>query len=246
MLNRGDLSKTPIDFNLYQKEKDYLQHIVLSRTFSRTGLGLTFKGGTALQKCLGLNRFSEDLDFTASENFSREKLERGLKEVDRFYPSSFTKSENDISLSYKLKIEGPLFHGQLSTQTIRIDISLREKVLLSPINRMITPLYSDLQPYMVAFMDPSEIMSEKIRALMTRTKARDLYDMYFLILKSVRLDLELISRKLEFYSMKFDKNTLNERVGRLRPEWEKEIPGLVRDAPNFDLVISTLTKFVGS
>ena len=71
MLTRDDLSSTPIDFNLYQKEKDYLQHIVLSRIFSRIGSEIIFKGGTSLQKCFGLDRFSEDLDFTASENFSR-------------------------------------------------------------------------------------------------------------------------------------------------------------------------------
>ncbi len=245
MLNREELAKTPIDFNLYQKEKDYLQHIVLSRAFSRTGIGLTFKGGTALQKCFGLNRFSEDLDFTASENFSMEKLERGLEEVDRFYPSSFTKSENPVSLIYKLKIEGPLFHGQLSMQTIRIDISLREKILLTPINHRVTPIYNDLQPYMVMFMNPREIMSEKIRAIMTRTKARDLYDLYFLIQKGVNLDMSSVSRKLEFYSMNFNVNILKERVGRLKSQWEKEIPGLVKDVPDFDLVILTLSEFIG-
>ena len=245
MLNREELIQTPIEFNLYQKEKDYLQHIVLSRVFSRIGSELTFKGGTSLQKCFGLNRFSEDLDFTASENFNRERLEQSLEEVGRFYPSSMTKSENDISLGYKLKIEGPLFHGPLSLQTIRVDVSLREEILLAPINRIITPLYSDLQPYMVMFMDPREILSEKIRALMTRVKARDLYDIYYLSRKNVVLDTHLISRKLEFYSLEFDRDILVDRMSRLKTQWKKEIPGLVRNAPDFDLVISTLTGFLG-
>ena len=46
-------------------------------------------------------------------------------------------------------------------------------------------------------MDPKEIMSEKIRALMTRTKARDLYDIYFLVRKNVKLDTQLVAKKLE-------------------------------------------------
>jgi hypothetical protein len=244
MLNREELIQAPIDFNMYQKEKDYLQHIVLSRVFSRTSSELTFKGGTAIQKCLGLNRFSEDLDFTASENFSSEKLERSLEEMGRFYPCSVSKVENNTSLSYKLKIEGPLFHGPLSLQTIRIDISLREEILLTPINRIVTPLYIDLQPYMVVFMDPREIMSEKIRALMTRAKARDLYDVYYLCQKNVAFDLHLASRKLEFYSLEFNRDILLERANRLEFQWEKEIPSLVRNVPNFDLVISTLSEFI--
>ncbi|MCL6090881.1 MAG: nucleotidyl transferase AbiEii/AbiGii toxin family protein [Candidatus Thermoplasmatota archaeon] len=244
MLNREELIQTPIDFNLYQKEKDYLQHIVLSRVFSRTSSELTFKGGTAIQKCFGLNRFSEDLDFTASENLSREKLERSLEEMGRFYPCSVSKVENNVSLSYKLKIEGPLFHGPLSLQTIRIDISMREEILLTPIKRIVTPLYIDLQPYMVVFMEPREILSEKIRALMTRAKARDLYDLYYLSQKNVELDLHLASRKLEFYSLEFNRDILLERLGRLKSQWEKEIPGLVRNVPDFDLVISTLSEFI--
>lgn len=244
MLNREELIQTPVDFNLYQKEKDYLQHILLSRVFSRTSSELTFKGGTAIQKCFGLNRFSEDLDFTASKNLSREKLERSLEEMEKFYPCSVSKVENNASLNYKLKIEGPLFHGPLSLQTIRIDISLREEILLTPINRIVTPLYIDLQPYMVVYMDPREILSEKIRALMTRAKARDLYDVYYLSQKNVKFDLHLTSGKLEFYSLEFNRDILLERVGRLKSQWDKEIPGLVRNVPDFDLVISTMREFI--
>ena len=244
MLTRDDLSSTPIDFNLYQKEKDYLQHISLSRIFSRIGSEIIFRGGTSLQKCFGLDRFSEDLDFTASENFSRERIKRALNEVGRFYPTSLSESENIGSVSFKMKIEGPLFHGPLSMQTIRIEISLREKVSLHPLNRIITPLYSDLQPYMVVFMDPKEIMSEKIRALMTRTKARDLYDTYFLVRKNVKLDTQLVAKKLEYYSVIFDQTVLLERAARLKTQWEKELRGLVRIVPDFDTVISTLKDFV--
>lgn len=244
MLNREELLNTPIELNLYQKEKDYLQHIVLHRIYSRINSELVFKGGTSLQKCFGLSRFSEDLDFTASEGFTEEGLERALAEVNRFYPTSRSRSENNNSLSFKLKIEGPLFHGPLSIQTIWIEISLRERVQLKPSNYIITPLYTDLQQYMVFFMNPVEILSEKIRALMTRTKARDLYDIYFLFSKGIKLDMQLVSKKLEYYSLEYDGNRLMERANNLKHQWEKEIPGLVRVVPDFDVVISTLSESV--
>ena len=45
MLSREELLDTPVSFNAYQKEKDYLQHIVLSRIYANTGNELIFKGG---------------------------------------------------------------------------------------------------------------------------------------------------------------------------------------------------------
>ena len=88
MLNREELQDTPIEFNLYQKEKDYLQHIILSRIYSRINSQLVFKGGTSLQKCMGLNRFSEDLDFTASKDFQPETIEHAILEVGIFLTMS--------------------------------------------------------------------------------------------------------------------------------------------------------------
>ena len=89
MLNREELQDTPIDFNLYQKEKDYLQHIILARIYSRINSQLVFKGGTSLQKCMGLNRFSEDLDFITSKGFHTGAIERAILDVGRFYTTSY-------------------------------------------------------------------------------------------------------------------------------------------------------------
>ena len=49
--------------NLSYAEKDYFQEIVMLG-ISREAPELAFKGGTALYKFHGLNRFSEDLDFS--------------------------------------------------------------------------------------------------------------------------------------------------------------------------------------
>ena len=244
MLNREELQDTPIDFNLYQKEKDYLQHIILARIYSRINSQLVFNGGTSLQKCMGLNRFSEDLDFTASTGFQSGIIEHAILDVGRFYATSYSRTKNENSMTYKLKIQGPLSRNPSSLQTVKIEISLRENVLLEPSNRIITPLYIDLQPYTVLFMDPLEIMSEKFRALITRRKARDLYDIYFLILKQTGLDLKLVNKKLEFYSMSFDSQVFLTRIKNLKYQWEKEIQGLVRSVPEFDEVISTVVKFL--
>ena len=246
MLSKEELLDTPISFNAYQKEKDYLQHIVLSRIYANIGNELVFKGETSLQKCYGLNRFSEDLDFTASGAFRGEKIERALSEVNRFYPSSYSKLSGNLSINYVIKIRGPLFHTPLSLQTIRIDVSLREKVILPPLNYNIMPIYRDLGPYMVNEMDLKEIFSEKIRALMTRKQVRDLYDIYFLIKKNVVLDFSLVSVKMEYYKKTYNYDEADKRIKMLRTQWEIEIPALVLNPPSFDIVASEVSDYLRS
>jgi len=70
MLFKEDLQKlTKISgFNLWQTEKDYLQHLFLLFLSKEAKREFVFKGGTALQKIYGLNRFSIDLDFTLSDD----------------------------------------------------------------------------------------------------------------------------------------------------------------------------------
>ena len=64
-------------------------------------------------------------------------------------------------------------------------------------------------------------------------------------LKQTGLDIKLVNKKLEFYSMSFDSKVFLTRVKNLKYQWEKEIQGLVRSVPEFDEVISTIVKFMG-
>ena len=49
--------------NSYYEEKEYLQYIFLN-AISRYPENFVFKGGTCLRICFGLERASEDLDFS--------------------------------------------------------------------------------------------------------------------------------------------------------------------------------------
>ena len=246
MLTKRDLLDVPLEFNLYQKEKDYLQHLILSRIYSKADSGLVFKGGTSLQKVFGLNRFSEDLDFTTQENFELDKLEKGISELENFYPTTFERIQKNQSITYKIKIEGPLYDDPKSLQIVRVEISQREKILLEPLTEFVTPLYRDLGQYLLIVMDPKEILAEKIRALMTRSKARDLFDSYFLILKGVTTDVSIIDKKLDFYRMKFDPDHLKNRILKLKPQWERELSALVRVVPTFEVACEKVFQVIKS
>ena len=244
MLTKKELVDTTIEFNLYQKEKDYLQHLILSRIYSKTGSSLVFKGGTSLQKVFGLNRFSEDLDFTSEESVEMGKLEKGLSELKNFYPTTYERIQKNQSLTYRIKMKGPLYNDPRSLQTIRVEISQREKILIAPLTEYITPIYKDLGQYMLIVMDPKEILAEKIRALMTRRKARDMYDSYFLLLKGVTTDISMIDKKLEYYKLKFDLDYLKNRILKLRSQWERELSSLVGFLPTFDTACEKVFQLI--
>lgn len=233
MLTKNELLEYRIWPNRYQLEKDYLQYIVLAEIFKRSKGKLVFKGGTALQKCYGLDRFSEDLDFTADSMDEIKGVEEALQAITRLYGASFKKSENEVSVSFNLKIEGPLFEKPQSMQTIIIEISKREKVLRKPLLIRLIPKYRDLEAQLVVVMDKDEILAEKARALLTRRRARDLYDTYFLLNKGAKIDFELINKKLEYYSKKFDLSVLISRINDLKSEWNKELGILMEYPPDF-------------
>ena len=50
--------------NIKNTERDYLLELILFILYKHIGRKMIFKGGTALYKLYGLDRFSQDLDFT--------------------------------------------------------------------------------------------------------------------------------------------------------------------------------------
>ncbi len=72
MINKETLSEFANFKSLQPKlaELDYFQDIALFNISREFGDKLVFKGGTCLYKVYQLNRFSEDLDFSATHKFA--------------------------------------------------------------------------------------------------------------------------------------------------------------------------------
>jgi len=229
-----------LGFSLGQIEKDYLQHIFLINLYKMIGNELLFKGGTALQKCYGLNRFSEDLDFTLIKDISIEKiLNKTIRGMTLFGCESENKKskEDEVSTVYQIRSKGPLYDGtEKSLSYIRIEISKRNDVFLVPVRNEVVPIYRDLPPYIASVMNPSEIMAEKIRAIMTRDRARDLYDLYFLIRKKIDVDVDLIDKKLSYYNRRFSMKEFFESIEKKEKIWNRELRHLISIVPRFQMV----------
>ena len=246
MLTRNDLLpyKDAIGFNLGQIEKDYVQHLFLMNLYRRISDELVFKGGTALQKTYGLNRFSEDLDFTLSKKIEIAAIiDKVLTGMDILGCEATKKKikDDDLSIAFQVRAKGPLYEEVDKSLTyVNIEVSKREEVLLPLLMNSVVPIYKDLPPYLLPMMDPSEIVAEKIRALFTRERSKDLYDLYFLIKKGVKTSIHLINNKLSYYNKEFDEEELFTVVKRRERMWKSELKQLVTMVPEFSGVERTV------
>lgn len=226
------------NYNLGQAEKDFFQNAVLFALYKELGKELVFKGGTCLTKCYGLDRFSEDLDFTASKNANFEKIiARWLKKFQLTH-NILLEQKEQLGVKLKILIQGPLYTGLPQSQcSIRVDISFREQVLL-PVNlKTIRTNHPSIPTFEVPAMSKEEIMAEKVRAIMTRNKARDIYDAYLL---GVKPDIALVNKKLAYYKLTFDKETFKDSLEKKRVLWESELKNLMLSVPDFESAKTTI------
>ncbi|MEM3839468.1 MAG: nucleotidyl transferase AbiEii/AbiGii toxin family protein [Candidatus Micrarchaeaceae archaeon] len=269
-----------------QVEIDYLQYIILSglsvgqQTVSAKHPNqaslLYAKGGTALQKAGFTNRFSFDIDFSLGKrdigqlssiaSVAQEELLRyGFESTVTFREYRKHEVKHD-TIGVKFRINGPLYHGssrpsQRSQRVIVLDMGYRDKVLLDPIFPLITPeLGYKIQPYSLQLMNPTEILAEKIRAILTRGNIRstvsDSFDAWVLIGKGVALDMEVVKIKLATFGKRFDMNEFRKRIDAQGAVWNtvfedgsrKETGTYFRlpDIPNFNEVATMLLDLVAS
>ncbi len=200
---------------------------------------LTFKGGTALGKVYFSGyRFSEDLDFTASSDVSSGVA----KGADRLLAAGESAGVRFLGIERRppgrggrsLRIRYADLNGH--PNSIRVEISLREKVLRPAESRPIMDPYGVLPtPARIPTMALPEILAEKVRALHMRSQARDLFDLGSLLQEGVRPDRELIEAKLAWWKtgLHLDPLVVADRVARLEPTWERDLGALVERLPAF-------------
>ncbi|MCF2138445.1 MAG: nucleotidyl transferase AbiEii/AbiGii toxin family protein [Candidatus Lokiarchaeota archaeon] len=234
--------------SLYHLEKSYLQTIVLQAIYSKTEI--IFKGGTALMMFAHLPRFSEDLDFTSlkAETTPISKLSKIIQnELANYgiFSNIDNIKETDISSSFRIGAKGPLYESEKSTSYLKIEISFREKVILSAKKEYFQPIFPDILPFFISFMDLQEILAEKIRAVMSRTRARDIFDLWFLLIKGVKFNLKLVQSKLNYYNIQWDLNKFLECLNFSQKKWKRIIQPIVwQKIPPFNQISNQISEII--
>lgn len=231
--------------NIGYAEKDYFQYILLFIISQNYGKNFIFKGGTALNKCFGLDRFSEDLDFTCEEKPNLNNLEIGLKRFGLEFEIEKKEYIDEIKLT--IRIKGPLYNGiRNSMCKLILDLSLREKVILNSEIKKIGRFLEEIPSFDILVMQKKEIFAEKIRAIMTRNKARDMYDLWFLIKNNIKFNKLLVEKKLEYYKEKWDKTEFINKLNNKKNIWSSELNPFVENLSAFEEVKKEIIKNIES
>ena len=170
-------------------EKDYLLTIVSKIIYdSPLRKKLVFKGGTALHHCyLPQLRFSEDLDFTATDKSITIEEVRAI-----FEPYDFLSIKKEYVSPATIKIEKLQYRGPLGfTGSLKLEIDHLQDVIL-PVKVLSYKNIWKVQTK-VRVMDEREVCAEKIRASSDRARYRDFYDLAMLF-RNYQFDLQEITK----------------------------------------------------
>lgn len=118
-------------------ERDYcLSWFLVGLSHIDIKQSLIFKGGTAIKKCyIPDYRFSEDLDFTLTEDISFEDIQHRLiaafEEIRQaaginIYLSRVDRHSHENSHTFYLGYEGPL---PGAGKEVKVDITIRERIV---------------------------------------------------------------------------------------------------------------------
>ncbi len=213
--------------------REYLQTIILSEIYSQKASSkLSFIGGTSLRLIRNLNRFSEDLDFD-NLGVTNDEIER------LFLNSSKSLTSMNIENEFSMKIvKDGMGHGSIKFLNILKDLDIstdpREKVRIDfdfttpskprKIENVVYARYGYVTNVLTNTL-PTLAM-QKIDALINREdpKARDLYDVFWLLSKNIVPDLK--SSQDEYTNLIDLAIALRDRYTRLEKDLDKMIKSL--------------------
>jgi predicted nucleotidyltransferase component of viral defense system len=201
MIDRQELTELAreLSLQLHVVEKDYVLGWLLAGISANETLAKhwVFKGGTCLKKCyFETYRFSEDLDFTITEEGQIDEtfLLAAFREISAWiYEESGIEIPAD-QIRFKIVdipggkyVEGRVYYvGPLQQRRnlarIKFDLTSKEKLVLAPVEREVHHPYSDRPETGIHILSYcfEEVFAEKFRALAERERPRDLYDVVHL------------------------------------------------------------------
>jgi predicted nucleotidyltransferase component of viral defense system len=264
MIGKQDILERAREWQLRPNvvEKDYVLGWVLAAIAQHpeTSNRWVFKGGTCLKKCyFETFRFSEDLDFTLlpDAGYNPENLTRTLREVAVIahelsgitFPSDLVSTRKRVDKLGRETFEGKVgYRGPLDIPgppRLLFDLTRHEPVLAEPELRPVFHPYPDSLPDGTAVKAYSleELFAEKTRALLERTRPRDLYDVVFL-LESCAGEIDFDGAR-EFFRRKCDEKgleppsldqflTVVRSAAELRSEWVNMLSHQLPHLPPFE------------
>ena len=231
-----------------------------------------FKGGTSLKKCFFETfRFSEDLDFTISDqnHFKKDFLLQEFHKIadtiyeevgiefkkDQFTFKIFEKENGRKTAQGKIHFNGPLRRKRDKYASIKLDLTNDEIIVLGTAQYRVHHPYSDAPTsgIMTTCYTFEEVIAEKIRALAQRARPRDLYDVIHFfrnrnIIPKPQLVYDVLEKKCRFKNIKtptFQSIQQHEKLEELKHEWENMLAHQLPILPPIESFWGDLESFFG-
>ncbi|MCS6956729.1 MAG: nucleotidyl transferase AbiEii/AbiGii toxin family protein [Patescibacteria group bacterium] len=211
-------------------KREYLQLVFLSYLYQlKESSKIFFKGGTAIRLLLDSSRFSEDLDF--STTYSKKEIKKIIKKIERSMKNEL--ADVKILPLYSGK-EGERFRIKYQDKDlkypliIRLDFHQVKKIEETTVSPLITKFPIVIFP-LICHLSFEEILKEKIKALLTRGKGKDIFDFWFLLKKGIKtkrfFDKEKLIKKIKNYSQK----QLEKDLGNFLPVSQRGVLKILKE-----------------
>lgn len=239
-------------------EKDYFLTLLLDGISVNRLLveSLVFKGGTALRKIYFRHyRYSEDLDFTLKKHLTEKEIREALENVFEYLKKEYNadfrikdvynrKWFSDIKIQFiGLKGEKNTITLDLMSDEIIVDAVKEEKVF--------NPYYGRI--FSIPAYSIEEILAEKFRSFLQRTRVRDYYDSWYLLtyakdkINAEKLK-QIFIKKVEQKKLLFSKDQLldQNKIEQARAYYQRQLGSHLKQLPDFDAMIVELRHSIDS
>jgi len=233
-------------------ERDYVQNWLLKYIKNQD---IILKGGTGIKKVYFENyRFSDDLDFSLAHSMNDKNIFMCLS-------NAVDIARNEVGIRFKENIKfsktetgfrGVVYFNIIQNVSgtplsIKVDITDydNEIILLPTEKKKIFHSYSDRLNAEIEVYSLEEIFTEKLRALIQRTRARDLYDigMLYGFIKKDKM-LQILDDKFNFKGVFLDIPNFINRREDFSNAWERSLKHQIKELVNFEIFFDKAVKIL--
>ena len=262
LLSEIDLAVNKFKVPAETIEKDYIiSWILLCLSKSKLRDNFIFYGGTAIKKIyFEDHRFSEDIDLISNKRFSQEYL---LLELDilrhaREKANIVLEVDSNRVIARNNRIQMFVRYSGYDEivgvpKEVRIDFAMDMDLYGNVVDKKPIKSYSDLKILnrKLSVMTLNTILASKLGLLieLTRNEPRDLFDVWFLLKRSVEFDFdfsEVCKIFKEKYGFSISLNILlpELRKASFKKLWDERLKKQINELPNVDIVIKDVEKML--
>ena len=171
-----------LKIDITQVVREFWETIILKGLFDTVeGKFLIFKGGTALRLVYGSPRFSEDLDFSLTEDKLKGKFNLLIEKIVSPYPELTITDLEEKYYTYlgEIKVTQDYLPSPFRT---KIEISKRREKNYESDLALISSSFSTIQCLgRVATLE--QLYKDKLSCIKERAKPKDIFDMWYICQK---------------------------------------------------------------